>query len=72
MEEERESGFPTRETTVQEPDARDDEPDNKSTKDEISIMVFEADVLCIYVRCEGVAARGDGGVEYWLLSVSEL
>jgi hypothetical protein len=34
-------------------------------------MVFETDVLGIYVGGEGIAAVGGGGVEYWLWSVSE-
>jgi hypothetical protein len=60
LEEERESGFPTCQTAVEETDARDDEPDYETTENEVSVVVFEADVLGVYVDEEGIAAIGDG------------
>jgi hypothetical protein len=49
LEEQRECGFPTRETAVEEADAGDDEPDDKSAENEVRVVVFETDVLGVYV-----------------------
>lgn len=66
LEEESQSGLAAGETPVEETDAWDDEPDNEAAEDEVRVVVFETNVLRIYVDEEGIPAAGAGCVEYGL------
>jgi hypothetical protein len=41
------SGLSSRETAIEKSDAGNDQPHDEAAKDQIRVMVFEPDILCI-------------------------
>lgn len=58
LEEEGEGGLAAGEASVQEPDARDNEPYDEGAEDQVRVVVLETHVLGIHVHLERVAAGG--------------
>jgi hypothetical protein len=63
LEQKRESGFAPREAAIEKPNARDNQPDDESTENEVCVMVLEADILGIDIHEERVSTFRLGRVE---------
>lgn len=63
LEEQRQTALAARKTSIEQSDARDDEPDEKSANNEVDVVEFDTGVLRIDIDFQRVTAPGLGRVE---------
>lgn len=66
LEEKGERRLAARQTTVEETDTRDDEPDEEGAHHQIDVVELEAGILGVDVHVQGVATVGHGVVKHGL------
>ena len=72
LEQQAQAALATSEAAVQEPDARDDEPDDEGAEDQVDVVVLVTRVLLVYIDCSapGVATPGLVWIKLRLSTVS--
>ena len=63
LKEQRQTALAARETSIEQSDARNDEPDEESANNEVDVVEFDTSILRVDVDLERIAAPGLGRIE---------